>query len=403
MSKIEVLQQILNTDQTNASVWYLLGLEYMEAEDTKQALEAFTNAMQHGDGELKGKILGELAKLAKATPGSAAPMPAARTTTVDEAEDEPEDTSQSRKIRVIPGGKGSVVQLDLPPRSDVRFQDVGGLHDVKKAIEMKIIKPFTSPGLFQKFRKKVGGGILLYGPPGCGKTYIARATAGECQAQFMTVHISDVLDPYLGVSEQKLHDLFSSARASKPCILFFDEIDALGFNRGKMSNDTMRTVIDALLAEIEGVDADTDRILVVGATNTPWDVDPAFKRPGRFDRMIFVAPPDLEARQTIFQLKLKDRPVEGIDLLKLAELTDLYSGADIENVVELATESVIEEIMSTGVERPIGMTDLVEGIQKTHASTIDWLRTVRNYVKYANQGGLYDEVQTFLNQHKKVL
>jgi SpoVK/Ycf46/Vps4 family AAA+-type ATPase len=134
----------------------------------------------------------------------------------------------------------------------------------------------------------------------------------------------------------------------------------------------------------------------------PWDVDTAFKRPGRFDKTIFVSPPDQGARALIFKLKLKDRPTDIIDYNMLAKNTELYSGADIENVVEVATENVITEILSSGVERLITMNDLVEAIKCTKPSTIEWLRTIKNYVKYSNQAGVYDEVEKFLASHKGI-
>ncbi|MGE5577709.1 MAG: AAA family ATPase, partial [Syntrophothermus sp.] len=173
-------------------------------------------------------------------------------------------------------------------------------------------------------------------------------------------------------------------------------------NRAKLSSDLMRPIIDQLLAEIEGIDSSTDKLLIIGATNMPWDVDPAFKRPGRFDKMLFVPPPDEVAREAIFKLKLADKPAEAIDFKLLAAKTELYSGADIENVVELATENVIAEILKTGVERPVQMKDLLEAVEATKPSTIEWLRTIKNYVKYANQSGLYDEVEKFLARHKKI-
>ena len=117
---------------------------------------------------------------------------------------------------------------------------------------MKIIKPFSTPGLFEKFKKKSGGGILLFGPPGCGKTFIAKATAGECRASFIPVHITDILDPYLGVSSRNIKDIFTNARTKKPCILFFDEIDTIGYSRAKLTGEHMRPIIDQLLVEIEG-------------------------------------------------------------------------------------------------------------------------------------------------------
>lgn len=442
MEKIDVLLQMTKSNPENASAWYLLGLEYAATGKNNEALQAFTEALRCNDPALTQQIIGELGKLSLAQTPASAPVQsetsvpaeaaagkaevvavyqtndAERHETVDEAADEtkaekvpvfainqPKAASHiqglgsERPFQVISGGQaGKRDRAETP----ITFADVGGLHAVKNAIHMKIIKPFVSPGLFERFRKKVGGGILLYGPPGCGKTFIAKATAGECRARFIPIHISDILDPYIGVSEQNLREVFSSARANKPSVLFLDEMDALGYNRSRSATSSMRTLIDTLLTEIEGIDTNTDKMLIIGATNMPWDVDPAFKRPGRFDKMIFVSPPDEEARATIFRIKLHERPIEQIDYALLAKETDLYSGADIENVVELATEEVIAEIMRTGVERPLTMKDLKSAIQSTQPSTIDWLRTVKNYVKYANQGGLYNDVEAFLSRYKRI-
>lgn len=395
MNKTDVLQKMVEQDPDNASVWYLLGIEYSEQGDVQEALNAYTKALVGCDGELKTKIIAELGRLTMQPAQKIESEPT-------RVEVEPSEDAEIKPIRVIDGGKSSSSSKQGKDNV-VTFADVGGLSQVKDAIRMKIIKPFVSPGLFEKFRKKAGGGILLYGPPGCGKTYIARATAGECRARFVTVHITDILDPYIGVSEQNIKDIFASARSHKPSILFLDELDAIGYNRSKSSSMLMRPMIDQLLTEIDGLDTNTDKMLIVGATNMPWDVDPAFKRPGRFDRMIFVSPPDLEAREVIFRLKMEDRPADVIDYAVLASQSELYSGADIENVVDTATEYVLDEIMRTGVERPIQMKDLKEAIGRTKPSTLEWLRTVRNYVKYANQSGLYNDVESYLSQHSKAL
>ncbi|MGF9800963.1 AAA family ATPase [Brevibacillus agri] len=462
MDKIDVLLHMTKSNPENASAWYLLGLEYAATGKNNEALQAFTEALRCNDPALTPQIIGELGKLSLAPTPASAPVqsePAVSgeatarkaggvavhevehvklhetvreaaaenksEATADDiagnkpeaaADDKPEKApvlattrppsashaqgpGSERPFQVISGGQAGKRDREATP---ITFADVGGLHAVKNAIQMKIVKPFVSPGLFERFRKKVGGGILLYGPPGCGKTFIAKATAGECRARFIPIHVSDILDPYIGVSEQNLREVFASARATKPSVLFLDEMDAIGYNRSRSSTDTMRAVIDTLLTEIEGIETNTDKMLIIGATNMPWDVDPAFKRPGRFDKMIFVSPPDEEARATIFRIKLHERPIEQIDYALLAKETDLYSGADIENVVELATEEVITEIMRTGVERPLTMKDLKNAIQSTQPSTIDWLRTVKNYVKYANQGGLYNDVESFLSRYKRI-
>ncbi|WP_160679320.1 AAA family ATPase [Clostridium sp. C8-1-8] len=425
MDKIELLRGLVKENPQSSNAWYLLGSEYSAVGNYSEALKSFSEALKYCDDKTKDMIIIELTKLSnmevlnKLQPGASTkansgetyetePSPENIEDNIEESneiEDMPstEEHTNVIPLRVIEGGRNYAVLDEKEENIKVTFNDVGGLDDLKETIKMKIIKPFVSPGLFDKFKKKVGGGILLFGPPGCGKTFMAKATAGECNANFIPVHITDILNPYLGQSALNVKDIFATARAKKPCVMFFDEIDTIGFNRSKLSSEHMRPVIDQLLTEIEGIDSSTQKLLIIGATNMPWDVDSAFKRPGRFDKTVFVPPPDQKAREVIFKLKLKDRPMEIIDYSTLAKLTPLYSGADIENVVEVATENVIEEIMRTGIERPIGMNDLNTAIQMTKPSTLEWLRTIKNYIKYSNQSGLYDEVDKFINANKKLL
>lgn len=418
VNKIDVLKQVLAQDEENGSIWYLIGVEYKEQGDIANALQALSKALQYGDQEWKNKVAAELEALSQVLTNPKETIYVTEEESQCEnnedhvIEQDPEKEKQLHAVYANENMAENVVSMNVlqggrskqkREQEQITFEDVGGLHDVKKAIQMKIIKPFTSPGLFERFKKKVGGGILLYGPPGCGKTYIAKATAGECRAHFATMSITDILDPYVGVSEQNVREIFRYARSQKPCILFLDEMDALGFNRSKASgNPTLRTVIDQLLTEIEGIDTNTDKLLLIGATNMPWDIDPAFKRPGRFDKMIFVSPPDLEARSSIFQIKLAGKPISTIDYDMLAKETELYSGADIENVVELAVENVLGEIMTTGVERAVTMKDITDAIAETKPSTLEWFRTIKNYIKYANESGAYDDVQAYLKRYKKI-
>lgn len=406
MDKIELIIKMLETDNKNPSVWYLLGLEYCALEDYSQAYQAFSEALKNGDEELRGKIIEQLNLLsdrnlsAKKDDVKQNDADSEENETVVYSNDNPNNLKQ---LTIIKGSKSGLEKIESQEIHEISFEDVGGLENLKNMISMKIIMPFKNPYLFEKFKKKIGGGILLYGPPGCGKTFIAKATAGECNASFISVSISDILDMYVGVSEQNIRDIFSNARSKKPCVLFFDEIDALGYNRSKLSSEHMRPVIDQLLSEIEGIDSSTEQLLIIGATNMPWDVDTALKRPGRFDKTVFVPPPDETARISIFKMKMKEKPTETIDYELLAKKTDLYSGADIENVIETATERVLDEILSTGRERLITMNDLENAIAVTKPSTIEWLRTIKNYVKYSNQSGLYDDVEKYLIEHKKIL
>lgn len=293
-------------------------------------------------------------------------------------------------------------RLLAPPQQKVKFDDVGGLEDVKTQIRRKIILPFQKPSVFQRFKRSVGGGILLYGPPGCGKTMIARATAGEVDATFMNVAISDVLDMYIGESERKLHALFERARERTPAVLFFDELEALAGNRKYARESTAAKLISLFLSEMDGFAQANAGVLVLGATNTPWAIDPAFQRPGRFDRTLFVPPPDVPARRAILTALLEGRPTAGdLDLEKIVQRTSGFSGADLRNVVETAIDEAIEASLAEQTEIPIMKEHLARALASLRPTTTEWLTTARNYARYANEGGRYDEVLAFIERHGK--
>ena len=282
-------------------------------------------------------------------------------------------------------------------RPTVKFEDVGGMEAIKEEIRMKILYPLQHPEMYEAYGKKIGGGILMYGPPGCGKTYLARATAGELGAGFMSVGISDVLEMWTGQSERNLAQIFEQARFNKPCVLFFDEVDALGGRRSDMSGGAGRHVINQFLSEMDGVDRSNDGVLVLAATNAPWHVDPAFRRPGRFDRVLFVPPPDLEARASVLRIQLKGKPQDAIDFGQISKKTNDFSGADLKAVVDQAIEAKLRDAMKDGIPKPLTSKDLITAAKRLNPTTREWFSTARNYAIYSNQGGIYDEVLKYLN------
>ncbi|MDQ6829279.1 MAG: AAA family ATPase [Gemmatimonadota bacterium] len=285
-------------------------------------------------------------------------------------------------------------------RPRISFENVGGMESVKEEIRLKIIHPLSHPELYRAYGKTAGGAILLYGPPGCGKTFLARATAGEIRASFQSVGINEVLDMWVGQSERNLHDLFQQARADAPSVLFFDEVDALAASRADLRGSAGRQLINQFLAELDGIDSANEGMLVMAATNAPWHLDDAFRRPGRFDRLLFIPPPDAIARVEILRLMLQDKPIDAIDYDRLAAKTDGYSGADLKGVVDVAIERKLQDALRTGRPMPISNGDLLEALAKTKPSTREWFATARNYVLYANQGGQYDAVRAYMDRAK---
>ena len=291
------------------------------------------------------------------------------------------------------GGADAAAEVERPR---VTFADVGGMEALKEEIRLKIIYPLTHAEMFKAYGKGVGGGILMYGPPGCGKTHLARATAGEVAAGFISVGIHDVLDMWIGNSERNLHTLFEQARRNAPCVLFFDEVDALGASRSDMKTSAGRQIINQFLAELDGIQAGNEGVLVLGATNAPWHLDTAFRRPGRFDRLLFVPPPDAAARAAILRLHLRGKPVDDVDCDAVARRAEGFSGADLQAVVDVAVEGRLREAVRTGVPAPLGTRDLLAAVAGRRATTQEWFATARNYALFSNQGGAYDDILKYL-------
>lgn len=278
--------------------------------------------------------------------------------------------------------------------------DVGGMQDVKDRLNMAFLAPLRNPELRRLYGKSLKGGLMLYGPPGCGKTYIARALAGEIGASFITVTLTDILDQFIGNSEANLHSLFVTARKHAPVVLFLDEIDAIGQKRSQSTSAAWRGVTNQLLMEMDGIGADNEGVFILAATNTPWDVDPALRRPGRFDRSVAVLPPDAPARHSILYHYLKDRPMEGIDLGVLVRQTNGFTGADLAHLVDSAAEFAMMDSLRTGTVRMMTMQDFANALKQVRPSAGPWFSSARNIVEYGNRDGQYDDLAAYMKANK---
>ena len=278
--------------------------------------------------------------------------------------------------------------------------DVGGMQDVKDRLNMAFLAPLRNPELRRLYGKSLKGGLMLYGPPGCGKTYIARALAGEIGASFITVTLTDILDQFIGNSEANLHSLFVTARKHAPVVLFLDEIDAIGQKRSRSTSAAWRGVTNQLLMEMDGIGADNEGVFILAATNTPWDVDPALRRPGRFDRSVAVLPPDAPARHSILYHYLKTKPMEGIDLASLVAQTNGFTGADLAHLVDSAAEFAMMDSLRTGTVRMMTMQDFENAFKQVRPSAGPWFSSARNIVEYGNRDGQYDDLAAYMKANK---
>ncbi|MFJ3728827.1 ATP-binding protein [Streptomyces sp. NPDC090045] len=301
------------------------------------------------------------------------------------------------------GDPGNADAWEVSAPGTVRLADVGGMQEVKDRLEAAFLAPMRNPELRKLYGKSLRGGLLLYGPPGCGKTFIARAVAGELGANFLSVSVSDVLDMWMGNSERNMHEVFETARRQAPCVVFLDELDALGAKRSRMQHSGMRNTVNQLLTELDGIDsAANEGVFVLAATNVPWDVDIALRRPGRLDRTLLVLPPDATAREAILRYHLRERPIEAVDLGRLVKVTDGLSGADLAHVCESAAESALLDSVRTGKIRMIGTKDLLGAAKSVVPSTEPWFAAARNVAMFANEGGMYDDLVTYLKTRRKL-
>lgn len=268
---------------------------------------------------------------------------------------------------------------------ELRFSDIGGLEKSKQLIRETIEYPLKFPELSARYGKKAGGGLLFFGPPGCGKTMLARAAAGECGVAFIDVNLATVLDKWVGNSEKAVSMIFSSARKRAPSIVFLDEVDAIGGSRASMQAGWEKKLISQLLIELDSLSSTSQQVMVLGASNAPWDVDFALRRPGRLGRLIFVPPPGPAERAEIFRIYLSRKPFvdADIDYDELARLTEHYSADSIRQIVENGASIPWRAAIQTGDAIAVNMEHLRLAITQTPADLAEWEKLVERYQDFA--------------------
>jgi len=267
----------------------------------------------------------------------------------------------------------------------ISFDDIAGLDDVKEEIYARVIYPLKFPEKAKKYGMIPGGGMLLFGPPGTGKTMIARAIAHEVNAPFYTVKPSEIMSKWVGEAEKNISKLFGEARKNKLSVVFIDEIESLVPKRSGSNSSVMQRVVPQILAELEGFDTPKKNpILFIGATNEPWLLDPAVLRPGRFDELIYVDLPDLAARKKLLELNLDEKPLdEDIKIDELAETLTGYSGADIKNICLNTAQEAFMDSVRENIDRKICQADISKIIGKTRRSVTD--KQIKKFEKYLIQ------------------
>lgn len=363
---VEDFTQVVGLNPEFAEAYHIRGLAYDYQNNLDKAIEDYEHAIKLNPAFAEAKNHLDIAK-AKKESGTAGPPGTPGGPDVGAA--------AGAGGGQQPGQGQGINPVKLMSKPSMNFKDVAGMEKFKEEIREAAVYPLVQPELAKRYGKLGGGGVMLYGPPGCGKTFLVKATAGECKASFINAKISDIMSMYVGETEKNLHNIFETARKNTPCILFFDEMEAMGGRREDMTgnNQYMKMAVNQLLYEMDGVEANNTGVLIIGATNAPWDTDPALRRSGRFSKTIYVPEPDFVSRREILKLQARKLPISKAipwDLLALATMG--YASADLKAITEEAAAIPWREAYKKGQERLINAGDYAASIAKKKSSLPPW-------------------------------
>ncbi|MEU3765658.1 ATP-binding protein [Amycolatopsis keratiniphila] len=378
---IEVIAREVEADPGNLALredFVTLLLE----QDPDRAATELTAFEAHGGDPARIRLL--RARLMAARLRTSAPPPAE--VVAAPSDEDRHDTS--------PAASASLWDTERPA---VTLADVVGLAEVKQHLNTAFLTPLRNPELAAAFGQKPGGSLLMYGPPGCGKTFIARAIAGDLGASFIHVTLADLLSKWIGESEKAIQSVFRHARAAAPCVIFFDEFDALGGRRtsGGGGSQSMRMLVTQLLEELDGVAGANDGVYFLAATNRPWDIDSALRRPGRIDKTVLVLPPDAVARAAIVQGALDGKPAEDVDVVAVAAATEGFSGADLSHLTTTVLQQAMVESMSKGELVPVTTGALLAAVGGITPSTTSWFDQVAPVLEFGVDDGTFDQLRAY--------
>lgn len=268
----------------------------------------------------------------------------------------------------------------LKSKNRVTFDDVIGLDDVKELINQMVVYPFKYKEIYKAFNRDSGGGILLYGAPGTGKTMIAEAIANEIDAEFYSIKCSDIASKWYGESARNIKKLFDKARSHERSIIFFDEFDSLGSNRDHGNYNTVNMVVSELLSQIDGFESKKNTVLLIASTNKPWNIDSALLRSGRFNKKIYIGLPNKTSRINLLIHELKDSPLSKVDLESISEKTEGYSSADIVELCNETKDIAIKRSIQMNQISPINQKDLIKALSMVSSTIVkDELDRLANF------------------------